>query len=105
MRLFIKTVLTAFTLTEVSLAHISTDPNTVTVTADDSNNNSQGPWKRCVGMTGEECQEYIKRTVPDLEDRVYIIGHDQMATMDYRLDRVRIFVNENGVVERVPKRG
>lgn len=64
---------------------------------------SEGPWKDCVGMKGEEAREKIQAEASDV--KVQIVPHDSMVTADYRTDRVRIFVDESGKVARAPNRG
>ena len=56
-----------------------------------------------VGMTGDEAKAVIEDINPSLQ--VQIIPAGWMATADYRLDRVRIFVGEDGHVTREPQRG
>jgi hypothetical protein len=84
---------------------IKMDPMTSPDIMTDPAADLSGPWPNCVGMTGEECKAFIEADSPDLKGRVYIIGPDMMVTMDYRLDRVRISVNETGIVESAPGRG
>mmetsp|Transcript_11905 Transcript_11905/g.18279 ORF Transcript_11905/g.18279 Transcript_11905/m.18279 type:complete len:262 (-) Transcript_11905:523-1308(-) len=56
-----------------------------------------------VGMTGEEAKAVIEDINPSLQ--VQTIPEGSMMTMDHRLDRVRIFVGEDGNVNREPQRG
>jgi hypothetical protein len=66
----------------------------------------EGPWPECVGKTGEECKTLIEATgSSDLKGNVQIIPADFMVTMDFRTDRVRIFVDEDGLVVEIPHRG
>lgn len=65
-----------------------------------------GCFPNCIGMTGEDCKSHIRTASPDLKDTIYILPWDSMVTMDYRTDRVRIFVDENDMVgQRKPCRG
>jgi hypothetical protein len=65
----------------------------------------QGPWPKCLGMTGQECATYVvSSTTRDSLD-VMIVVDGTIVTSDFRKDRVRIFVNEEGIVEIVPGRG
>jgi hypothetical protein len=66
---------------------------------------SEGPWPECVGKTGTECVAIIERVAPDVRGNVFVIPHGSMVTMDYRTDRVRVFVDEGGVVVQPPHRG
>ncbi|KAL3778781.1 hypothetical protein HJC23_002687 [Cyclotella cryptica] len=61
------------------------------------------PELSLVGMTGEEAQNAIRAVDDTLEVR--IVPEGSMVTMDYRLDRVRIYVDEENRVVRQPKRG
>ena len=63
----------------------------------------EGPWPECVGMQAEDCQTLILEEAPSLN--TYIIPEGSPVTMDYRLDRVRIFVDDANVVVSVPNRG
>ena len=56
-----------------------------------------------IGMTGEEANAVVEDINPSL--LVQIIPEGSMMTADYRLDRVRIFVEEDGHVAREPQRG
>ena len=63
----------------------------------------EGPWPECVGMQAENCQSLILSEAPSLN--TFIIPDGSPVTMDYRLDRVRIFVDDSNVVASVPNRG
>ena len=63
----------------------------------------QGPWPECVGMSAEECKALIAKKAPDVS--IQIIPEGFMVTMDFRLDRVRIFVNDDQEVVSIPSRG
>ena len=54
-------------------------------------------------MTVGEAQQEINIADPTLE--VQILDEDAMMTMDYREDRVRIFVNADGKVVNQPHKG
>ncbi|KAK1739441.1 hypothetical protein QTG54_009984 [Skeletonema marinoi] len=54
-------------------------------------------------MTGDEAKAVIEDINPSLQ--VQIIPEGWMATADHRLDRVRIFVGEDGNVTMEPQRG
>merc|ERR1712151_1129178 len=64
----------------------------------------QGPWPCCLGLTGEECEVYIEGKAPDLTE-VSIILEGSVVTTDFVTTRVRIYVDENGIVTLVPRRG
>ena len=54
-------------------------------------------------MTGEEAKLEISNV--DLTLQIEILPEDAMMTMDYREDRVRIFVDADGNVVRQPTKG
>lgn len=58
-----------------------------------------------MGVSGEECAAMIEIDSPDLAGSISIVGPDMMVTFDVRYDRVRIYVDELGMVYRVPERG
>lgn len=67
---------------------------------------SKGPksWPELVGKTGEEAKEVILSSGAGI-DNVQILPEDSYVTMDYCTDRVRIFVDANGIVVRPPMVG
>ena len=68
--------------------------------------NREGPWPACVGMAGATCSAMILSMATDLQaENIIIMDQDSFMTMDFRTDRVRIMVNEQGVVTRIPGRG
>ena len=76
-------------------------------TQDTNNKLQQWPELDLVGYTGEDAKFAIlaATTTKEEEMNVFILPEDSMVTMDYRTDRVRIFVNEEGKVVRQPKIG
>lgn len=54
-------------------------------------------------MTGEEAKSVIETINPSLD--VHTVPEGSMVTADYRLNRVRIWVDKNGNVAREPQRG
>lgn len=69
--------------------------------------NKSGPWEDCLdnSMTGEDCMALILLDSPDLERDVFIIWPNMQVTKDLRYDRVRIFVDDDGIVMAIPERG
>ncbi|KAL7524125.1 hypothetical protein ACHAWF_000821 [Thalassiosira exigua] len=64
------------------------------------------PKKDLVGFTGEAAKVAVLGGKPDLlPENVFIVPHDAMVTMDYREDRVRIFVGDDGRVVKQPTVG
>ncbi|CAI5472419.1 unnamed protein product [Closterium sp. Yama58-4] len=64
---------------------------------------SKTSWPEVVGMTGEKARDYILTSMPECNWDVRIIPNRGFATMDYRTNRVRIFLDKEGIV-RVPPR-
>ena len=63
------------------------------------------PKKILVNMSGEDAKAAVLAGDSSLlEENVHILPSDAMVTMDYREDRVRIFVKE-GVVVSQPQHG
>lgn len=60
-------------------------------------------WTELVGMKGEEAEKKIKEDMPTA--KTHIIPQDSFVTMDFRTDRVRIFVDHSGKVARPPSIG
>ena len=56
-----------------------------------------------IGMAGEDAKRVILAVNPSLQ--VGIIQPGWGMTADHKLDRVRIFVDEDGKVTREPQRG
>jgi Potato inhibitor I family len=75
------------------------------VASSENEDSSQGPWPECVGKTGQECVTLIEELAPDVKGNVFIIPYGSMVTMDFRTNRVRVFVDEQGVVVKAPSRG
>ena len=60
-------------------------------------------FPQVVGRTGEKAREIILGIDPSLN--VFILAEGSMVTKDLRTNRVRIFVNANGIVENAPRTG
>ena len=63
----------------------------------------QSEWRNMVGRNAEEAVAEIKQNNPSL--KVVAIAEGSPVTMDYRLDRVRVFYNTKGEVSVEPKLG
>lgn len=64
-----------------------------------------GPWPACLGMSGDDCVSYIEANSKDLRGRVYIMKPGTPLTKDLQVDRVRVFVDDDGIVTKTPDRG
>ncbi|CAI5496168.1 unnamed protein product [Closterium sp. Naga37s-1] len=63
---------------------------------------SKTSWPEVLGMTGEAAQAYIQASVPQCNWDTVIIPFGAMVTADYRTDRIRIFVDPEGIVRSIP---
>ncbi|KAL7095571.1 hypothetical protein ACP275_10G032600 [Erythranthe tilingii] len=61
-------------------------------------------WPEVVGLTAEEAERKIKEEMP-AGTRVDVVQPDWFVTMDYRTDRVRIFIDSTGKVHKPPMIG
>jgi hypothetical protein len=57
-------------------------------------------WSYLVGINGNCATKVINNQRPDL--KIFIVKPNSAVTLDYRTDRVRIFVNKNNNVIRTP---
>jgi len=60
-------------------------------------------WPELVGKTGDEAAAAVKADRPDVT--VDVMNENSACTMDYRVDRVRIFVNAEKRVISPPQTG
>lgn len=61
-------------------------------------------WPELVGVDGEVAKQTIQGENPSIT-LVQILPKDSMVTMDYSLNRVRIFVDDDNKVAREPRVG
>lgn len=61
-------------------------------------------WPNLVGMPGQQAKDTIERENTELT-LVVIIPDGSPVTADYREDRVRIFVDNDGKVTQIPRVG
>nr|GMD46535.1 subtilisin inhibitor-like [Ipomoea batatas] len=69
----------------------------------DGSSGEKTSWPELVGRTPEEAEKKIKEESRKIS--VQVVPPNSFVTMDYRLDRVRIFVDTSGKVARSPKLG
>jgi len=67
------------------------------------NDMEQLSWPELVGREGTYAVEYIKETSG--LTNVFTILEGTPVTMDYRNDRVRVFVDKHGIVTQIPRTG
>ncbi|KZV27634.1 subtilisin inhibitor-like [Dorcoceras hygrometricum] len=61
-------------------------------------------WEEVVGLTADEASRKIKEEMGE-GIRIHVVPSDSFITMDYRTDRVRIFVDSTGKVCSPPTIG
>jgi hypothetical protein len=61
-------------------------------------------WPELVGVNGEAAAATIVRENPKVAGTV-IVKEEMMVTMDFRSDRVRVWVDQNGTVTQTPQIG
>jgi len=71
----------------------------------ESESNDEGPWPCCIGLKSNDCKVHIESVAPDLKGSLFVFKPEMRYTTDFRWDRVRIFVDENGIVYKTPRRG
>ncbi|CAF1357890.1 unnamed protein product, partial [Rotaria sordida] len=64
------------------------------------NNVQQSSWPELVGREGTYAVQYIKEKTGFTD--VLIVLEGSLVTLDYRTDRVRVFVNTKGIVIQTP---
>ena len=60
-------------------------------------------WPQTVGMIGEVARNLVLSHDPSL--KVHVLAANATITMNFRLDRVRVFVDDSGFVVRTPCSG
>lgn len=60
-------------------------------------------WPGLVGLTAEEAEKKIKEERPGAQ--VQVVPPNSFVTMDFRHNRVRLYVDSSGKVERPPSVG
>ncbi|KAG0477857.1 hypothetical protein HPP92_012576 [Vanilla planifolia] len=60
-------------------------------------------WPELVGLTIDEALKILKEERPEAE--LVVVGKDEPVTLDYKFNRIRIFVDSDGKVARTPTIG
>ena len=68
-----------------------------------SSETSQTDFHHLINMKGNEAVDIIKKNHPHIN--VILVNQNAMMTMDYRQDRIRVFVDDNGNVSKLPRVG
>lgn len=66
--------------------------------------NSRGPWPKCVGMTGDDCVEYVETSTENIHTTI-IKPSDSDKGKKFDENRVRIYVDEDDLVAIIPRLG
>ena len=67
------------------------------------NRSPPAAFPQAVGMNGDDALKQLAAENPKL--RFFVVPEGSMVTMDYRLDRVRIFVDVANIVVKCPVAG
>lgn len=62
--------------------------------------NHHGQWSHLVGKHVDHVEAIIHKESPELQ--IYKLRDGSPVTMDFRTDRIRIFIDENGNVTKAP---
>mmetsp|Transcript_18616 Transcript_18616/g.27601 ORF Transcript_18616/g.27601 Transcript_18616/m.27601 type:complete len:113 (+) Transcript_18616:106-444(+) len=60
-------------------------------------------WPELIGMSGKDVKAQLEADNPSLD--IQLVLEDTPMTMDYRTDRVRVMVNDKGMVATAPRVG
>lgn len=64
---------------------------------------TKSSWPELVGTKGEEAAATIIRENPSV--KAHTVNEGSFVTFDLRRDRVRVWIDEHGVVTKAPKIG
>mmetsp|Transcript_27282 Transcript_27282/g.38371 ORF Transcript_27282/g.38371 Transcript_27282/m.38371 type:complete len:84 (+) Transcript_27282:24-275(+) len=64
-----------------------------------------GPWPECVGESVEDCIQLIKESNLRKQRDIEIIYSNSKVKSDFQPNRVRIYVDDDELVEKIPKLG
>jgi len=66
----------------------------------------RGPWPGCLGISGSECSDLIT-SYTELEIQIDIVTPEMVELLadDFDVHRVRIFVDDDAIVTKIPVRG
>ena len=69
----------------------------------------QGPWPDCVGLVSTQCVSLIESHCGTSKCQVVVVvadeEEDHAVKGDFDPNRVRVYVDEDGVVQAIPRRG
>ncbi|KAL5542162.1 hypothetical protein UlMin_009872 [Ulmus minor] len=65
--------------------------------------NCKSTWPELLGVQGEVAEETIERENTSVDAVIVLEG--SVVTADFRCDRVRVWVDKNGIVTRIPTIG
>mmetsp|Transcript_10320 Transcript_10320/g.24851 ORF Transcript_10320/g.24851 Transcript_10320/m.24851 type:complete len:117 (+) Transcript_10320:83-433(+) len=67
--------------------------------------NSRGPWPKCVGMTGDDCTDYIETGNTGIHTTIIKPSDSDQQGKKFDEHRVRIYVDEDDIVDTIPRLG
>lgn len=65
----------------------------------------QGPWPECLTMVSGNCVARIESHCASCQVVVVPVENNEAIKGDFDPNRVRVFVDEDGVVQTIPRRG
>ncbi|KAM5550243.1 hypothetical protein ABKV19_027649 [Rosa sericea] len=68
-----------------------------------SNTETKSSWPELVGTKGEEAAATIIKENPSV--KAHTVNEGSLVTCDIRHDRVRVWIDERGIVTEAPKIG
>jgi Potato inhibitor I family len=64
-----------------------------------------GPWPGCLGLESDACKDIISSYAPNLEIEVITPDMVDLIIDDFNINRVRVYVDENDIVQDIPVKG
>jgi hypothetical protein len=64
---------------------------------------NKSSWPELVGLSGEAAKTRLEQEMPAM--KVQVVPYGSMVTEDYREDRVRIYLDDQGKVVKAPEIG
>ncbi|CAF0958774.1 unnamed protein product [Rotaria sordida] len=87
---------------DIPVTNVQQNPQNVSKPVS-SEDNGKYSWPEMLGKDGTLAVQYIK--MKSNLTNVFTVPENSFITMDYRTDRVRVFVDNNNIVTKVPRVG
>ncbi|CAB9497375.1 expressed unknown protein [Seminavis robusta] len=65
----------------------------------------RGPWPGCLGLEASKCVDIVTSYAPKVEIEVITLEMAEEVADDFNPNRVRIYLDEDGLVAQIPLRG